>query len=85
MIPHMIRAALSLAPDADPEQVLRELEKTLGHPAELLMHIRSVRVLVLRLEQSELEMARQVPGVRSAVEERPLDTPRPVLPRLDER
>ena len=51
MIPHMIRAALSLAPDADPEQVLRELEKTLGHPAELLMHIRSVRAQTDRKRQ----------------------------------
>ena len=80
-----IRAALALDPGAEPEQVLRELEERSGHPPERPMWLRGARVLALCLREGELELARGLHGVRELRQERPIEPPRPVRPRQEER
>ena len=80
-----IRVALPLEPEADPAKVLRELEERLGRPLMRPTLVRGARVLALCLTAEELDLARQIRGVRDVREELPTEPPRPVRPRLEER
>lgn len=85
MIPQEQRVSVALAPGAEKEEVLAAMEEALGRRPELVVYVRGARVLSLLLRPNELELVRQIPGVRQARTERRVELPpRPMQPKARE-
>ena len=70
-----IRVSLVLEHDAGKDQVLRELEQSLGRPIAPVRSLRSVPLLSLMLTAEEMEKARQISGVHSVRAEQRKELP----------
>ena len=73
----LLRVSLALERQAQPEQVLDALEKALARQIRPVWQVKGAHVLSLALSAAELEIARSVPGVRSAQAEQRAELPRP--------
>ena len=73
----LFRVSLALEREAQPEQVLAALEETLARRIRPVRQVKGAHVLSLTLSTAELEIARSVPGVRSAQAEQRAELPRP--------
>ncbi len=85
MIPDRIRAAVRLEPGMEPDAVLAAIEERLGRCPRQVWRLGGGRVLSLWIGRGELELIRQIPGVRSAQEEGKFAPPHPALPRREEK
>ncbi|MBQ2224294.1 MAG: hypothetical protein II420_06010 [Oscillospiraceae bacterium] len=73
----LFRVSLALEREAQPEQVLAALEETLARRIRPVRQVKGAHVISLWLSATELEIARSVPGVRSAQMERRAELPHP--------
>ena len=81
----LFRVSLALEREAQPEQVLAALEETLARRIRPVRQVKGAHVISLWLSATELEIARSVPGVRSAQMERRAELPHPPRVKRMER
>ena len=85
MVARTLRVSLVLDPDADVDALLAAMEQTLRRKVTPIRRLRTVPVLSVAMTRQELEQVRQLPGIRSAEEERRHELPPSPRPPKRER